>query len=214
MATPQEIKNVRIKFRIANDSKWKDKNAILDAGEIGIVLNNSQTKIEKMLIGRKDGELAKDAIAFYPGEGAQYKLPEATTSKTGGIKINKHYFKMENGMLEPIHLRKSVADEHGIYYNNDNKPSHSAWEMSKDSDLKINGDLYTEDIYANKIKCTDLVNETKTEYNTIGDYVKLRINESQDEEEYVGENITLVKDVYGEPIASFNLLETQTKSIL
>ena len=86
--------------------------------------------------------------------------------------------------------------------------------MSKDSDLKINGDLYTEDIYANKIKCTDLVNETKTEYNTIGDYVKLRINESQDEEEYVGENITLVKDVYGEPIASFNLLETQTKSIL
>ena len=104
-----KIENVRIQNRCHTLNEWDNLPAeeanVMDK-EIAIVMSNDNTTLLGIVVG--EGQVYelynKRQKVLFPGIGAGYVLPEASTSTLGGIKINELYFRMNNSVLNPISL--------------------------------------------------------------------------------------------------------------
>lgn len=87
---------------------------------------------------------------FFPGIGAGYVLPTASSTKIGGLKINPYYFVLQNDALELKLLRKAEPDPiTHLYYNSEGPtPTNEPLTLPVKHDLRIQGSLFVDEIIA------------------------------------------------------------------
>lgn len=160
MAEMKRFKGL-IQLRIDEQSAWDTTGLILKKGEVGFI--TEENVVTKFIVG--DGvsnpSVLTESSCFHSGIGAGYTLPAATVDALGGIRINDIYFEMSNGFLNPKTIFYSTEP---IKYNNDNKSEHLPWTTLEDSDLRVCGDLYAEDIYADVAHIKELDYEITVTY--------------------------------------------------
>lgn len=201
------INDVTIQLRIDTHNNWNNSIILLE-GEVGHILSDEDQSIQATVVG--DGktsiiELLDNDKAFFPGKGAGYELPQASSSTLGGIKYDDRYFEVINGRLLPKYIQLSIVDdETGLYYNAENKRTNQAWDTLENSDLRIRGDLYVEDIYATSATLEKLNVQNVTKYEVTGDFVEVR-SEIEDYEPGVEINDTLyLSDIVEEELDPIN----------
>lgn len=105
-----KIENVRIQNRCHTLNEWDnlpiDEAKVMEK-EIAIVMSNDNTKLLGIVVG--EGQVYElyneQQKVLFPGIGAGYVLPNASSTILGGVKINELYFKMsDKGVLNPVSL--------------------------------------------------------------------------------------------------------------
>lgn len=135
-----------------------------------------------------DELIAADKV-FRIGLGADYELPVASEYVLGGIKINTEYFNIEDDTLIPNNFRLAQDAQEEIY-NKNYQADHNPFISLPESDFKIQGDLYAENVRADEgiFKTLTYEEEVKSVYESthidihesLDDLVKIDMTESFD----------------------------------
>jgi hypothetical protein len=100
-------------------------------GEIGIVNKTNSKTVSALIVGNGSTNIENLLLndnAFYPGIGAGYILPTASSTVYGGIKISDNYFYMDQGLLKPKTLQLIEDDnpDNPDEFNKANKSGNQA----------------------------------------------------------------------------------------
>lgn len=148
MAERKTIRNVLIQQHAKDINEWAG-TTLLDK-ELGVVYTPGTKDVRYLAIGdgtsSVDELIAADKI-FRIGLGADYELPVASEYVLGGVKINTEYFNVEDDTLIPNNFRL-VQDTQEEIYNKNYQADHNPFISLPDSDFKIQGDLYAENVRA------------------------------------------------------------------
>lgn len=143
MENKKQINNVTLQLRSDSLEHWNVKNPILLKGEIGIVFsNNSTTTIEALVIGdsfNTVSNILQNQKGFYPGIGAGYVLPTASSDTKGGLQLDDRYFQLVNEQLQPKLITLTVP-----YNLPDEDLTHTKLTTPENCDLRVLGNLYAE----------------------------------------------------------------------
>lgn len=207
----------RIQHRIDNEENWKSGTSLLK-GEIGVALDSSGN-VEYMGFGNSDTEVALTTLenqkqVFYPGKGAGYELPFATTDEIGGIIINEDYYDKEADSLTPRYMIK--LNEDGFrkrvkqFYPETEIEDYDAYntflmlmdtsDLTNKLNLGLDGDLYVSRLKAQTIEHISIEDHTISKQ-----YLELYTSEDPvpplSEDQYIGIkfcNYTSDSDIYAQ----------------
>lgn len=118
---------------------------------IGLVIGNGEDSVVSLYNTAIDLETSDSAKnVFFPGIGAGYVLPTASSTQIGGLKINPYYFVLQNDALESKLLRKAEPDPiTRLYYNSEGPtPKNEPLTLPLKHDLRIQGSLFVDEIIA------------------------------------------------------------------
>lgn len=143
MENKKQINNVTIQLRSDILENWSVKDPVLLKGEIGVVFsNNSTTTIEALVIGDDSSSISsilQSQKGFYPGIGAGYELPTASSNTKGGLQLDDRYFQLVNEQLQPKLITLTVP-----YNLPDEDLTHKKLTTPENCDLRVMGNLYAE----------------------------------------------------------------------
>lgn len=136
------VNNVRIQNRCHTLNEWDElpaeESRVMEK-EIAIVMSNDNSRLLGIVVG--EGQVyelynRKEKVLF-PGIGAGYTLPNASSITLGGIKINELYFKMsDTGVLNPVSLTyKNISGENRVL------------SLPENHSLNVPGDITTTSIH-------------------------------------------------------------------
>lgn len=185
--TPQIIKNVIIKQHAHDQNEWSEYT--LADKELGVVYAPGTKDVRYLTIGDGTTPVAKlieDDKIFRIGLGADYELPVASSTLLGGIKIHNNYFYYPEDSDQLIPKTFQLTTDAGVGdYNTDRKSEHIAYISQPNSDFKIQGDLYAEDIIADTGIFKNITYEQEINVAYDGQYLKIhKSREESDRREF------------------------------
>lgn len=177
MAEPKIVKNIHIQQWNGDENYWSTQKPLME-GEIGIVNRTNSKTISALIVG--DGStnvenLLLNDSAFYPGIGAGYILPTASSTVHGGLKISDNYFYIDQGLLKPKTLQLIEDDnpDNPDEFNKANKSDNDAFISSPATDWKLRGDFYAETLYADEARIKNIIYDQETNISYLSKHLDI-----------------------------------------